>query len=262
MRTPIDLTGKRFGRLVALRDVGSLRSFRLWRFRCDCGKEIERTSADVRHGKVSSCGCFQREWSSKRHTADVSGQKFGRLTVLGRADVTAHGHVRWNCRCDCGNLRVVAGVSLKKGSTASCGCIRREQMAALGRSSKKANPVSQTKEYRSKLRKRLRARPEKAAAERISRMLSHALAKFGAVKSGSTFEMLGYLPADLKAHLERQFVKGMSWDNRGDWEIDHIVPISAATSVEEVVALNQLSNLRPLWKPQNGQKHARRTHLI
>lgn len=262
MRTPIDLTGQRFGRLVAVRDVGSRRSFRLWEFKCDCGETVERTSADVRHGKVSSCGCFQREWSSQRHTLDLAGKKFGRLTVLARAGVTSHGHVRWECICDCGSRKVAAGVSLNKGSTASCGCIRREQMAALGRSSKKANPVSRTKAYRSDLRKRLRLRPEKAAAERISRMLSHALAKVGAVKSGSTFSMLGYSPAELKAHLERQFGKGMSWDNRGDWEIDHIVPISSATSVEEVIALNQLSNLRPLWKPQNGRKHAKRMHLI
>lgn len=242
-------------------DVGSLRAFRLWRFRCDCGQEIERTSADVRHGKVSSCGCFQRDWSSKRHTLDLAGKKFGRLTVVERADVS-HGHVRWHCLCECGNKKIVAGVSLKKGTTASCGCIRREQMSALGKRSKKANPVSRTKEYRSALRARRRTRPEVAAAERISRMMSHALARVGAVKSGATFEMLGYSPLELRAHLERQFGKGMNWDNRGDWEIDHIVPISAATSVEEVIALNQLSNLRPLWKAQNGEKRAKRTHLI
>jgi hypothetical protein len=54
----------------------------------------------------------------------------------------------------------------------------------------------------------------------------------------------------------------MTWENRGAWHIDHIVPISVATSEEEVIALNALSNLRPLWAKQNMSKGARRETLI
>ena len=262
MRTPIDLTNQRFGRLTAIRDVGSRRGFRLWLLKCDCGSEIERTSADVRHGKVSSCGCFQREMSSLRQTADLKGRVFGRLTAVDRAGVSKHHHVRWNCVCACGASAVVDGVSLSKGTTTSCGCVRREKTALLGKGRKKPNPVSRTKQYRSDLRARLRERPEVAAAERVSRMLAHALARINAVKSGSTFEMLGYTPAQLRSHLERQFRRGMDWANRGEWEIDHIIPISTARTVDDVIALNQLSNLRPLWKQENGEKRARRLHLV
>src|SRR5262245_52743621 len=112
MRTPLDLTGQRFGRLAAIRDVGSRRSFRLWLLLCDCGKEIERTSADVRHGKVRSCGCLQRELSSERKSLQLTGQIFGRLRVLNRASSDRHGHVTWKCVCECGNEKVVPGIRL------------------------------------------------------------------------------------------------------------------------------------------------------
>lgn len=55
---------------------------------------------------------------------DITGQRFGRLVAVGRADVRAV-HVHWVCVCDCGAERVVAGVSLRKGATRSCGCSRR-----------------------------------------------------------------------------------------------------------------------------------------
>ena len=45
-------------------------------------------------------------------------------------------------------------------------------------------------------------------------------------KNGRTEEILGYTRMDLIHHIERQFLKGMSWDNHGEWHIDHITPIS------------------------------------
>ena len=56
---------------------------------------------------------------------DLTGQRFGRLTVIDRAD-TQNGHVRWRCRCDCGNITIVKGIHLKNGRTKSCGCLIEE----------------------------------------------------------------------------------------------------------------------------------------
>jgi len=85
-------------------------------------------------------------------------------------------------------------------------------------------------------------------------------------KAGKTFEILGYSLAELMAHLERQFSSKMSWDNYGEWHIDHIVPVSsfAAETQDDpdFRACWALSNLRPLWAHENIRKHARRTHLI
>jgi 5-methylcytosine-specific restriction endonuclease McrA len=42
-------------------------------------------------------------------------------------------------------------------------------------------------------------------------------------------------------------VDGMTWDNYGDWHIDHIIPISTAKTLDDVMALNNYKNLQPLW---------------
>lgn len=62
---------------------------------------------------------------------DLTGKRFGRLTVVKRADdyVTPNGQhrPRWMCKCDCGNEAVVWGMSLRNKTTQSCGCLHRER---------------------------------------------------------------------------------------------------------------------------------------
>lgn len=53
---------------------------------------------------------------------DLTGQKFGKLTVIERAGSTSHGAAKWRCVCECGNETIVIGDSLRKGDTRSCGC--------------------------------------------------------------------------------------------------------------------------------------------
>ncbi|MCI9267287.1 MAG: hypothetical protein HFF40_00345 [Lawsonibacter sp.] len=59
---------------------------------------------------------------------DLTGQRFGRLTVIERAESAKDGHVRWLCRCDCGNTAIVSGNDLKKGTSRSCGCLRMDKI--------------------------------------------------------------------------------------------------------------------------------------
>ena len=54
---------------------------------------------------------------------DLTGQRFGMLTVLRRAE-SRNGKVCWTCRCDCGSTIEVSGNNLKRGHTVSCGCKR------------------------------------------------------------------------------------------------------------------------------------------
>lgn len=53
---------------------------------------------------------------------DLTGQKFNRLTVLGRDTSRVSGHVYWNCQCECGNTKSVSGCNLKRDMVTSCGC--------------------------------------------------------------------------------------------------------------------------------------------
>jgi hypothetical protein len=165
--------------------------------------------------------------------------------------------------CECGTSTVMTTYKLGKAKpTLSCGCLRREMTRKLGASSKQANPISRTPEYRAANRKKRRERPEHAMAERVSRLMSWALVSVGAIKRSATFDLLGYTPAQLKTHIEKQFLPGMSWDNRPEWEVDHITPISVAKCESDVIALNQLSNLRPLWAIDNNRKNCRPDCLI
>lgn len=61
-----------------------------------------------------------------RKSKDMTGMKFGRLTVIERAENDKHGNVIWVCQCECGNITKVRGISLRSGNTASCGCAKKE----------------------------------------------------------------------------------------------------------------------------------------
>lgn len=71
-----------------------------------------------------------------------------------------------------------------------------------------------------------------------------------------TREILGYVPSELKIHLESQFVEGMTWDNYGEWHIDHRKPISLylKEGILDPKEVNRLSNLAPLWGRDNLAK--------
>lgn len=65
----IDLSGQRFGRLIATRRNGTQRGHALWLCICDCGNGAEVTSSDLRSGKTRSCGCFRNETSAAHSQA-------------------------------------------------------------------------------------------------------------------------------------------------------------------------------------------------
>lgn len=58
---------------------------------------------------------------------DMTGKKYGRLTVVSRAENDKKGSAMWNCVCDCGNQAVVNGNNLRSGISKSCGCYAKER---------------------------------------------------------------------------------------------------------------------------------------
>jgi len=77
-------------------------------------------------------------------------------------------------------------------------------------------------------------------------------------KYGHYFDILGYTPEDLIVHLEKQFNEGMTWENYGEWHIDHIKPISSfifeCSEDEEFKKCWSLDNLQPMWGTENIKK--------
>lgn len=77
-------------------------------------------------------------------------------------------------------------------------------------------------------------------------------------KNGRYFEILQYSPENLIEHLENKFKDGMTWDNYGEWHVDHIKPISSF-NIQEIgddsfMSCWCLENLQPLWGDENIRK--------
>lgn len=62
----------------------------------------------------------------RKNFYDLTGQRFGRLTVIERHGSDRHGLATWRCLCDCGNEHICRGRVLRLGKTISCGCVNQE----------------------------------------------------------------------------------------------------------------------------------------
>ncbi len=77
--------------------------------------------------------------------------------------------------------------------------------------------------------------------------IKNYLSRLEIKKSDKTKNLLGYSALVLKTHLENLFTDGMTWDNYGEWHVDHIKPVSSFTSDTLPSVVNALNNLQPLW---------------
>jgi len=73
-------------------------------------------------------------------------------------------------------------------------------------------------------------------------------------KLSKTIDILGYSAEEFKKNIEGKFLEGMSWDNWGEWHIDHIIPVSKFDKDSLPSEVNALSNLQPLWSLDNLKK--------
>ena len=130
VRIKDDLTGRRFCRIVVLKptDERTAGGCVKWLCKCDCGTEKTISGSDLKTGKIKSCGCFSKESLLLGRGAcfkDLTGQKFGKLTVIERCEnkISESGvsSVQYLCQCECGRTTKVTASNLRKGNTQSCG---------------------------------------------------------------------------------------------------------------------------------------------
>ena len=69
-----------------------------------------------------------------------------------------------------------------------------------------------------------------------------------------TYKVLQCPWEDFIKHMESKFQDGMPWDNRSEWDIDHIIPFAFAKSIKDLFILNHYSNIQPLFKQDNKTK--------
>jgi hypothetical protein len=118
----LDLTGERFGNLTVIESAGHGSHGRTsWLCRCDCGKEIIVATGDLRCGHTKSCGCSRKG----KLIHNLVGKRFGKLVVLAYSGAASRGRTKWECKCDCGNIKIIMADSLSGNKTVSCGCYRK-----------------------------------------------------------------------------------------------------------------------------------------
>jgi hypothetical protein len=76
----------------------------------------------------------------------------------------------------------------------------------------------------------------------------------GYTKKSKTSEYLGCTFNEFKIYIEEKFIENMSWENRMEWHLDHIYPISLAETEQEIIKLNHYTNFQPLWAVDNLRK--------
>lgn len=108
-----DITGKRYGNLVAIRKVGKdKRNNTIWEVLCDCGKSKDIRATNFKGGTTTSCGSCQ---------FNLLNKKFGSLSVIEKLESNAEKQVVWSAQCDCGRLTTATTRNLTSGHKKTCG---------------------------------------------------------------------------------------------------------------------------------------------
>jgi hypothetical protein len=91
-------------------------------------------------------------------------------------------------------------------------------------------------------------------AARVRARMRVALTRNGFGKESTTAKMIGCSWKQFTKHIESQFADGMGWHNQSEWQLDHVVPLSCATTIEGLEKLSHYTNIRPLWAAENLRK--------
>lgn len=127
---------------------------------------------------------------------------------------------------------------------------------------RRASDPEGTRAHNKKSNEKRRSDPKFRLEQTIRRSIYSSISS-GSKRGRKTFEILGYSPEDLRDHLERLFLPGMSWENYGKfgWHIDHIVPLAVHNyETPDDIDFRRawaLENLRPLWWQDNIKKGAK-----
>lgn len=123
----IDLTDQIFGHLTVLYEVPKeqRRSAKkvAWMCKCDCENKVIVSTDKLRRGEQTSCG-HSCKFYKQHFIKDLTGQRFGCLTVIKDSGKRQNRMVIWECQCDCGNIVNYLSHTLQTGRAISCGCLK------------------------------------------------------------------------------------------------------------------------------------------
>lgn len=243
----VDLTGRLFGKLRVIKCIkqNSVQNQSQWECICECGELSYKRQDHLLRGESFSCGCKNRQFN------DLTGLHFNKLTVIEYAHKKNKKHY-WECLCKCGNKTIVEHSCLRFNHVQSCGCLLTEVLVK--RNFK--HGLNAGKRYNPEYEKFRRKNTQGYALKKSVRCMIYRSLKEN--KIIGVWRHLPYTLEELKKHLENQFEDWMTWDNYGEWHLDHIIPQSSFKFTnmqqEEFLKCWSLSNLRPLSKIENLKK--------
>lgn len=234
------------GEIKSYKELGyKTRYLRVWVKCPDCSKErwvkLVNTKQLDYTGCCSICAVRRSDKWDVPFRKDISNPKIGDLSKIGR---NSHNGLTIFAACsDCGQGHWMSYCDYKASRNTRCKVCG--QVIAHLRTRRSAE---------SKFPTRL--------SNAIRTNIRDALHRKGGDKKERGWESLvGYSIKDLMKHLQKQFIDGISWENYGEWHIDHIIPVSKFnfTSIDDFDFKRcwALSNLQPLWASENIRKHAK-----
>jgi hypothetical protein len=116
----------------------------------------------------------------------------------------------------------------------------------------RANNIDKIKEYQKHRRKTV---PLYKHMTNTRCAVYRAIKNEGYSVNTTAYRVLGCCYEEYRSHIEQQFITGMTWDNYGEWQYDHIIPLSFSESEEEIILLFHHSNVQPLWSIDNDAKY-------
>lgn len=112
----IDISGQHFGKLIAIEPAGKTYKGEIkWLCKCDCGNTTIVPGGRLRRGETKTCGCYKRKY-------DLTGKRINMLLVAKRVGSNKNGKALYECKCDCGKVKIMTAGDLKSGRVISCGC--------------------------------------------------------------------------------------------------------------------------------------------
>ena len=120
-----------------------------------------------------------------------------------------------------------------------------------------SDEYKQKKNKRKKERKReieknkMSTNPFFAFKKKLRNNIRKAILSRNYSKNSNAAKILGASWNEIYSYFESKFQPGMTWENHGEWHIDHVIPLASAKSEEELLKLNHYTNLQPLWANEN-----------
>ena len=115
------LVGQKYGRLTVIKRLPNSSK---WECLCECGNTIITDTNHLNQGNTQSCGCYQKDRTRELFFKNLTGQRFGMLTVKSLDTTKSTSKEKFYiCQCDCGQEKSIRQTGLMSG-TLSCGCLR------------------------------------------------------------------------------------------------------------------------------------------